>query len=130
METQSLMKDKRILLVDDEEKILEILAALLRREGCHITTASSGEQAVALAEEHSYNLVITDMQMPGLSWEPLLEKLRAVQPDTPIILLTALDDPGVRPRGLKVGATTTLRKPSNPAAIVEFLDTVLARKRD
>ena len=111
MEAQALMKGKRILLVDDEEKILEITAPILTRQGCVVTTARSGDEAVALAEEHLFNLIVTDMQMPGLSWEALLQKFLSIQPITPVILLTAF---GTVERGLDLlrkGAYDLVSKP-------------------
>ena len=73
MESATIIRGKRILLVDDEAKILEFTAPLLRRYGCEVTTAQSGDAAVTLAEEQNFNLIVTDMQMPGLNWESLLQ---------------------------------------------------------
>ena len=104
---------KRILLVDDEAKIVEMTAVLLRRQGYRVTTAGSGDEAVAFAEEQAFHAIITDMQMPGLSWEPLLERLLAIQPHTPVILLTAY---GTIERGLELirnGAYGLVSKPFN-----------------
>ena len=104
---------KRILLVDDEVKILEITEDLLQRHGYHVTTAASGDAAVTLAEEQTFNTIITDMQMPGLSWEPLLQKLLALHPLTPVIILTAY---GTVERGLELirkGAYDLVAKPFN-----------------
>ncbi len=111
MEAQALMKGKRILLVDDEEKILEITAPILERQGCVVTTAGSGDEAVTLAEEQLFNLIVTDMQMPGLSWEALLRRFLSIQPTTPVILLTAF---GTVERGLDLlrkGAYDLVSKP-------------------
>jgi two-component system response regulator GlrR len=113
MESAAIIKGKRVLLVDDEPKILELTAPLLRRHGCEVTTAQSGDAAIALAEEQSFHTIVTDMQMPGLNWESLLQKLLALQPTTPVILLTAF---GTIERGLDLirkGAYDLISKPYN-----------------
>src|SRR5207249_9121904 len=102
-----------ILLVDDEVKIVELTADLLRRHGYHVTTAGSGDEAVVQTEEQSFNVIITDMQMPGLSWEPLLRKFLVLHASTPVILLTAY---GTIERGLELirkGAYDLVSKPFN-----------------
>jgi two-component system response regulator GlrR len=104
---------KQILLVDDEAKIVEMTATLLRRHGYAVTTAGSGDEAVSLAEEQTFNAIITDMQMPGLSWEPLLQRFLALHPSTPVVLLTAY---GTIERGLDLirrGAYDLVSKPFN-----------------
>lgn len=106
-----MMKGKRILLVDDEEKILEITSLILERQGCHVTTAKSGDEAVLLAQEQAFHTILTDMQMPGLNWEALLTRLLALQPTTPVLLLTAF---GTVERGLDLlrkGAYDLISKP-------------------
>jgi two-component system response regulator GlrR len=111
LEAQALMKGKRVLLVDDEEKILELVALLLESQGCIVTTASSGEEAVSLAEEQAFNIIITDMQMPGLSWEALLKKLLSIQPGTPVILLTAYSSVERSLDLIRQGAYDLIQKP-------------------
>jgi two-component system response regulator GlrR len=113
MESATIIQGKRILLVDDEAKILEFTAPLLRRHGCEVTTAQSGDAAITLAEEQSFNCIVTDMQMPGLNWESLLQKLLALHPTTPVILLTAFS---TIERGLDLirkGAYDLISKPYN-----------------
>ncbi|MDE2059172.1 MAG: response regulator [candidate division NC10 bacterium] len=82
------MMNARILLVDDEPEIRRLLSRHLRRLGYTVREAEDGEAAAALVKEEIPNVVITDMAMPRLGGLGLLEKLRSVDPDLPVIVLT------------------------------------------
>lgn len=92
--SQRLPEQARVLLVDDEENILRSLQRILRREPWELTTASSGEQALAAMAEHKYDLVISDARMPGMDGPPtLLAEIRRKYPPWCIrILLTGYAD--------------------------------------
>src|SRR2546427_8146877 len=79
----------RILLVDNEPEVLDYTADLLRRQGHQVETAASGDEALSLAKNQAFNLIVTDLEMPDLGWEPLLHDFLDLQPHTPVILLTA-----------------------------------------
>lgn len=85
------MKEKTILICDDEPHILHVLSAKLKNAGLEVLTAADGEEAFELAKRHQPDLVITDYQMPILSGLELCAKLRS-DPRTehlPVIMLTA-----------------------------------------
>ena len=126
------LRPATVLWIDDDPLLLGLCVGVLAQHGYRVLTATDGAAGIAFAHAEHPDVILLDVLMPRMDGFAVCRQLRADPRlhDTPIILLTALDDPGVRPMGVKVGATTTLRKPSNPAAIVEFLDTVLARKRD
>lgn len=90
-----------ILLVEDEEVVRNFTQALLSREGYDVTVASAGAQALELVRDHHFDLVITDMVMPGMSGRELVERLARKRPDLPIILISGYahdvsgDDVGV-----------------------------------
>src|ERR671938_658289 len=99
-----------ILIVDDDGAVRDILYDLLSGEHlCH--AAGSAEQALAFIREQPYDVVLTDISMPGLSGVELLSQLRQSQPDTPVIVITGLND---RPHaeGLtRLGAFDYILKP-------------------
>lgn len=83
-------QDKSLLVVDDEPDVLKDLEDLLQRQGYQVKTAGSGDEAIAKAKDERFDLIITDLEMPGqLSWEALLQSFEEVQPETPLIVLTA-----------------------------------------
>ena len=125
------LRPPTVLWIDDDPLLLGLCVGVLEGHGYRVLPASDGAAGLAMATQERPDVILLDVLMPTMSGFEVCEHLRADPrlQDTPIMLLTALRDPTVRPRGVKVGATSTLRKPSNPAAIVELLDTVLRQKR-
>ncbi len=74
------MEKPKILVVDDEEDILNILKFFLEREGYEVDTTLNGEEAIKKIEKNYYNIVLTDLRMPGISGVVLLEKKRNLAP--------------------------------------------------
>jgi len=109
----------RILVVDDEGAIRLTMEILLRRQGYRVTTAASGEEAVALIAQQHFDLLLLDLKMPGLSGLEVAERAQQQQPGTPILILTgssaiegALEEPGV-------GQFSYVIKTSSPEAVLE-----------
>lgn len=104
-------KKPSILLVDDEASVLYTLEAILKPEGYQIVRASSAEEAYQLFQLESFDLVITDLTMPGESGMTLLEKLIAVRPDILVIMITAYGSEAVAVEAMKRGAYDYMPKP-------------------
>jgi len=103
----------RVLIVDDETHNRSLLEIMLSSEGYELFTAASGEEALAVVEEHHPDLILLDIMMPELNGFQITTMLTA-NPETqhiPIIILSAIDDRGARERGLQVGAVAFLTKP-------------------
>ena len=80
----------RILIVDDEEVLRDVLDAVLRREGFEVTMASSGEEALSVLDsDDNIDLVILDIMLPGISGIDTLRSLRISNPSLPVIIITA-----------------------------------------
>jgi DNA-binding response OmpR family regulator len=101
----------KILLVEDQKKIVSFICSGLRSEGHTIDTALDGAEGLFLAEENNYDLLIIDVLLPGLDGRTLCQKLRKAGQDTPIIMLSALDSVEDRVKGLDAGADDYLTKP-------------------
>ena len=112
---------KRILLIDDDELILLALQELISAEGYHVETASRGQEGLELAERDHFDLVITDIIMPGMQGFQVCRKLRAMDRyrSTPIIMLTAKSGEEDRKRGLEAGANRFLPKPIDPGQLLQ-----------
>ena len=101
----------RILVVDDERAMLVALGGLLRKEGYEVETADSGEAAVPLVETGGFHLVITDLSMKGMSGMDLLGRVRAIDPDIAVVMITAYGSEKVAVQAMKAGAVDYVPKP-------------------
>lgn len=121
--------NKRILVVDDEPKLLRAVAVTLRAEGYDVTTAHSGADALVRLNEAMPDLIVSDIRMPGLDGHQLARALRA-HPRTaliPIIFLTAKDERKDRLAGLRTGVDAYLTKPFDPEELLAVIANILNR---
>ncbi len=102
---------QRILVVDDDPAVTSVLRRSLAYEGFAVDTASSGTEALAAARLHAPDLVILDIMLPGLDGLEVLRRLRAADPQLPILMLTAKDAPTDQVQGLEQGADDYVVKP-------------------
>jgi two-component system OmpR family response regulator len=100
----------RILVVEDEPRLLRNLAKALREEGYAVDTAEAGDDGLYKAENYDYDAIVLDVMLPRLDGWELLERVRK-QKQTPVLMLTARDAPRDRVRGLDTGADDYLIKP-------------------
>jgi DNA-binding response OmpR family regulator len=115
-----------ILVVDDEATIRQTLASILQQERFEVTTAESGEQALAFLETSEFDAIYLDIRMPGMSGLDVLEKVHASHPDIPVILFTAQPDLNSAVEALRRGAADYLPKPLKPAALIAKTHAILA----
>ncbi len=104
------MEDKRILVVDDEESMCQYLSILLGKEGYKVTTAGSGAEALTLMEQAPFDVVLSDIQMPKVDGIQLLKGIKAVDPETPVIMLTAYANEQSAIDAVNLGAFSYLQK--------------------
>ncbi|GEN32306.1 DNA-binding response OmpR family regulator [Cerasibacillus quisquiliarum] len=105
------MKKKRILVVEDEEKLSRVLELELNFEGYDTTTVHEGDVAVKKLREQKWDLVLLDIMLPKVSGLDILRDFREIDHLTPVILLTARDRTHDKVRGLDLGANDYLTKP-------------------
>ena len=105
------LKDNRILVVDDEEIILEVLSGVITRAGYTVTTASSGEEAWEMFSDKPFPLVIMDLVMDGISGIDLLQKIRQRHSETQVIIMTGHASLDSATASLRAGAFDYLSKP-------------------
>ena len=111
----------RVLLVDDEEPFRETLAKLLRRRGINVATAASGEEALVLVEEQRPGVVVLDVRMPGLDGLATLRRIKAVRPDTRVVMLTGHGSVETGVEALRAEAYDFLLKPVGPDQLVQVI---------
>lgn len=125
------MSGERLLVVDDEEDILELLRYNLEREGYSVVTALSGEEAVDRARSDAPDLILLDLMLPGMNG---LDVCRILSRDErtqsiPIIILTARAEEADIVAGLELGADDYISKPFSPRVVLARVKTVLRRGR-
>jgi two-component system response regulator PilR (NtrC family) len=102
---------QRILVVDDEESIREFLEIMLRKEGYDITTAEDGERAIDILKKKSFDMVISDMQMPKVTGLELLKFVKDQSPDMVFMMITAFATAETAVDAMKMGAYDYITKP-------------------
>ena len=125
------MSRARILLVEDDQSLVELLSWNLEREDFEVEHTADGEEALLLARESPPDLVLLDWMIEGLSGIEVCRRLRRI-PDTanvPIIMLTARGEEEDRVRGLETGADDYVTKPFSPRELVARVQAVLRRVR-
>jgi CheY-like chemotaxis protein len=114
--------DGRVLVVDDVDVNRELFVALLGRHGLSVDTASSGQEAIAAVQARAYDLVLMDVQMPGLDGVEATRAIRAAGlTHLPILALSAADGPERVVQWLEAGMTDRLPKPVTPDALADAL---------
>lgn len=119
---------QRVLVVDDETAIVELVQYHLSREGYQVETEENGQRAVERATRESFDLVILDVMLPGMSG---LDACRAIRQavDVPIIMLTARKDEVDRVLGLELGADDYVTKPFSPRELIARVKAILRRSQ-
>lgn len=120
-------RDERILLVEDEEPIRDLVQTALRFTGFTVETAASGPEGLALARNAAWHLLILDVNLPGMDGFALCRKLREAGHDVPVIFLTARDDPADLREGFTGGGDDYLTKPFSLEELVLRVEAILRR---
>jgi two-component system alkaline phosphatase synthesis response regulator PhoP len=117
---------KKVLVVDDDIKIIKILKIYLQQDGCEVYTALDGNEALRLAREKHPDVIILDLLLPGIAGYEVCRILRT-ESEVPIIMLTAKTDEQDRIKGLDLGADDYVIKPFSPREIAARVRAVLRR---
>jgi two-component system OmpR family response regulator len=117
----------RILVVDDEATLTDLLQMALRYEGCDVRTAATGHAAVRSAKEFQPDAIVLDVMLPDLDGFEVLRRVRGQSPDVPILFLTARDAVEDRIAGLTAGGDDYVTKPFSLEEVVARLRALLRR---
>lgn len=117
----------RVLLIDDDAKLYELLASYLDQNGVASAHAPNGSRGLELLGREAFDAVLLDVMMPGMDGLSVLKKLRDRWPSVPVIMLTAKGDETDRVVGLELGADDYLAKPFSPRELLARLKAVLRR---
>ncbi|PZG06238.1 response regulator transcription factor [Nonomuraea aridisoli] len=119
--------ESRLLIVEDDPNILELLAASLRFAGFDVTTAKSGQDAVAAVQRHRPDLMVLDVMLPDLDGFEIVKRMRGGGMRTPVVFLTARDETEDKIRGLTIGGDDYVTKPFSLEEVVARIQAVLRR---
>jgi DNA-binding response OmpR family regulator len=119
---------QRILAIDDDPSVTSVLRRGLAYEGFAVDTAASGEEGLALARDRSPDLVLLDVMMPGIDGFEVLRRLRAADPQLPVLMLTAREAPADQVKGLGGGADDYVVKPFAFEVLVARVRALLRRR--
>jgi DNA-binding response OmpR family regulator len=120
------MSGKKVLVVDDDTKTVELVKLYLNRDGYKVITAYDGKEALRIAREQRPDLIVLDLMLPGIDGLEICRTLRA-ESDVPIIMLTALSTDDNRLTGLDLGADDYVTKPFSPRELAARVRAVLRR---
>jgi two-component system phosphate regulon response regulator PhoB len=124
------MSNERILAVDDETPILELISWNLEKDGFKVTTCTNGEDAIRAVKSNPPDLVLLDLMLPGMSGLDVCRKIKEnpATADVPVIMVTARTEDSDEVVGLELGADDYITKPFSPKVLLARVRTVLRRK--
>src|SRR5258705_2157292 len=122
------MAAAQLLLVEDDNAMREMLESLFRQEGYVVSEASSAIAAMALVRETDFDVVLSDIKMPGKSGLELVGELRELRPDTPVVLMTAFGSIDTAVDAMRAGAFGYTTKPFQPEEVIRTVKRALDRR--
>jgi DNA-binding response OmpR family regulator len=118
-----------ILIIDDEATLRQTLARILQQAGFEVTTAENAEQGLAFLKTTNFDLIFTDLRMPGIQGLDALRLIHKSYPALPVVLFTAQPDVNSAVEALRYGAIDYLLKPLKPEVIIERTKSILLQKQ-
>ena len=123
------MKSKaNILIVDDEENMCRILRKVLKDDGYQADSATEGQQALVKLSEKDFDLVLSDVRMPGMNGLELMQQIQTVSPEIPVVMMTAYGSVQSAVEAIRAGAEDYILKPFNNDVVLFSLKKALQRK--
>ena len=122
------MSNGQLLWVDDEMELLKAHVIFLEKKGYEVTTASNGTDAIDLCQERSFDLVLLDEQMPGLSGLETLQRIKQISPATPVVMVTKSEEENIMEQAIGQKIADYLIKPVNPNQILLTLKKNIHRR--
>jgi len=123
------MAHEKILIVDDEQSMVQFLSVLLRREGYEVTAAQSGAEALDILKETGFDVVVTDLKMPGMDGIALLEQIKRIDDTLPVIIMTAYASQRSAIDALNLGAFQYMEKHAKNEEIKLVVKNALAMRK-
>jgi putative two-component system response regulator len=123
------LMEQRILIVDDEEMICNVMSRRLTREGYWCVTAQNGKEALRHFYKDTFSLIISDIKMPEMDGIELLKKVKAVDPNVMVIMITAYPDIDLAVEAMRLGAYDFITKPADLELVILSVKRAFEKKR-
>jgi DNA-binding NtrC family response regulator len=118
----------KVILVDDEEEFIDLMSQRLETRGLKVVAVTSGEKAVAMANDHKYDVAVVDLAMPGIDGIETLKQIKARRPDMEVIMLTGQATVQSGIEAMKHGASDFLEKPVDLNVLMEKIQTAKQKR--
>src|SRR5262245_46313013 len=122
------MAKGRVLAVDDQRYFRELISGLLGQEGYEVLAVGSGEEAIQALQRERFDVVVTDLVMPGMTGTDLVRRIKATDPDQDVVVVTGVVDVRSAVDAMKLGASEYLLKPFDREALAAALNSILQRR--
>lgn len=119
----------RILIIEDDAELRQVLVTVLEAEGYHVTAAEDGLRAVQSAQEHGFDLVVADIRMQGMDGLEALEAIQNEQPDVRSLVVTGYSTEGDSIRAIRLGVSEYLTKPFRLDSFLDAINAIVAKRR-
>lgn len=123
------MSKARILAVDDQRYFRELMEGLLDDEGYAVQTCASGQEALHVLEREDFDVVVTDLVMPGIDGAELVRRIKERLPEQDVVMVAGVVDVKTAVEAMKLGATDYILKPFDQAALTDSLDKILKQRK-
>ncbi len=122
-------KKGKILVLDDEKIVLDSVTRILEAEDYRVETCRKGEQALETLKEGGFDILITDLKMPGMDGLQAMEAMLEIDPDLSVIMFTAYSTVDSAVKAMKLGAVDYIRKPFTPDQLTELVEKVMNNRK-
>jgi two-component system cell cycle response regulator CtrA len=120
----------RVLLVEDDYAVSQSVETILKKEGMVVDTTDDGEDGLDCGKLYDYDIIILDLNLPGMNGYDDLKSLRNSKNETPVLILSGLSEPDKKIKGLGYGADDYLTKPFNSGELVARLKAIIRRRHN
>ena len=120
-----MMRSKKVLVVDDDAVVNRSINRVLSGEGYQVRETMSGSEALAELDHQQYDMVFTDIRMPGMDGLEVTSRVKKAHPDVPVVIITGFGTEANESRARELGVAGFLRKPLSPEMIIENADRVM-----
>lgn len=127
--TKNIELRTKILVVDDEKDMCNVISHIFREEGYLVNIAHNGESALGKLKKQKYDLMILDFKLSGISGLTILEEANQISPTLPVIMISAFGDKNVKAKAQKLGSAYFLDKPFDIAKLLRIAKNLLAHER-
>ena len=118
----------RILVVDDDKDMCQLISEILQEESCEVNISYNGEDALSKIKENSYDLVILDYKLFGISGLVVLEKARQIKPLIKVIMISAFGNDSTKAKARELGAFDFIDKPFDIKRFIQAVQDILIKK--